>query len=69
MLEFHDSRAGMSTVTTTISDEDYEFAQARAEDWLVKNGEFSREAVKEIMMMLAQPPRANVFSGRERRAV
>lgn len=56
MLEFHDSRAGMSTVTTTVTREQLLTVQARAE-------------LREIMMMLAQPPRANVFSGRERRAV
>jgi hypothetical protein len=54
----------MTTVTTTVTREQLLTVQARAE----RCG-YEGDELREIMMMLAQPPRANVFSGRERRAV
>jgi hypothetical protein len=59
----------MTAKKTRIDRETYELAQCRAEDWLIAQGEFSREAVKEIMLMLAQKPRENEYRGLERRAV
>lgn len=45
-----------------------ERAQCRAEDY-VGDASDMRERVTEIMRMLAQPPRANEYSGHDRRAL
>lgn len=50
-----DERGGMLTTQSCVTYQQYELAQARAEDWLIARGQFSRETVKEIMDMLAGP--------------
>lgn len=63
MSDLHDetSRTGMTTVQTTLTRDQLTRAQARAEEWLTDHGAFNREAVKDIMEMLAGGARVDLL--------
>ena len=64
MSDLIDSRMGMLATVTTPTRDQLKRAQAWAET--ITN---DRDVIREIMLMLAQPPRHNAFSGNNRRAV
>lgn len=64
MTDLIDSRMGMLQTITHVSREQLDRAQAWAETYTD-----DRAVLTEIMQMLAQPPRRNVFSGHQRIAV